>query len=69
MREGESLQQILFDDGGNQDSALQDDYMDHVANANNPGFRNRPVASGGLGAGISRMIVGIEYAPVHPFNA
>ena len=60
--EGESLQQILFDDGGTQESALQDKYRDQ---ATNQGFRNRPVASGVLRAAINRMVVGIEYAPTH----
>ena len=63
---GESLQQILFEDGCSQESVTQDDYRDHVTGVNDPGLRNRPVAAGGLGAAISRMVVGIEYAPDPP---
>ena len=66
MMKGESLQQIVFEDGDSQDSAMQDDYRDHLATAHNSGLRNRPVAPGGLGEAISRMVVGIDYAPDPP---
>ena len=61
----ENIQQILFDEGISQESR-QEDHNVYQDTSNKQGFRNRPVAPGGMGASISRMIIGIEYAPDPP---
>ena len=45
---------------------MQEDHHVYHGINNKQGFRNRPVAPGGIGASISRMIVGIAYAPDPP---